>query len=293
MSERRVVTRRDFVRGTAGAAVGVSLFGVGWAEQAVREPRSATVILVRDQRALSASHQVDVPVLREMLAETVTRVTGEGDAARRLALPGQARGHRWPGAHQGAQPDAPGAGRRGAELAHRGGHPCGAHPPRAGRPREGRGLHRADLAARPQGPLAHRHRHGAQELHHVLGPPVALPRREQRPPRRDLAAAPRQGEDPPRAGGCPAPAVRQGAAARPALPVGLQGADRRHRPGSGRGGLPEDHHRQARGAARRALAALAAARCACRWPTRGTASARARWSEITINRAGWTDGTLV
>jgi len=90
MSERRGVTRRDFVRGTAGAAMGVSLFGVGWAEQATREPRSATVTLVRDQRALSASHEVDVAVLKEMLAETVTRVTGKAnarDAWRALVTP--------------------------------------------------------------------------------------------------------------------------------------------------------------------------------------------------------------
>jgi len=70
------VTRRDFVRGTAGVAAGVSLFGVGWADQAAREPRSATVVLVRDQRVLSGDHQVDVAVLNEMLGQTVTRVTG-------------------------------------------------------------------------------------------------------------------------------------------------------------------------------------------------------------------------
>jgi hypothetical protein len=70
MSDRRVVTRRDFVRGTAGAAVGVSLVGLGWTEQPVREPRSADVILVRDQRVLSPSHDVDVSVLKEMLGET-------------------------------------------------------------------------------------------------------------------------------------------------------------------------------------------------------------------------------
>jgi hypothetical protein len=70
--------------------MGVSLFGVGWAEQATREPRSATVTLVRDQRALSASHEVDVAVLKEMLAETVTRVTGKAnarDAWRALVAP--------------------------------------------------------------------------------------------------------------------------------------------------------------------------------------------------------------
>src|SRR5512136_3301794 len=76
MSERRGVTRRDFVRGTAGVAAGVSLFGVSWADQAVREPRSATVVLVRDQTVLSGDHQVDVAVLKEMLDQTVIRVTG-------------------------------------------------------------------------------------------------------------------------------------------------------------------------------------------------------------------------
>jgi hypothetical protein len=90
MSERRFVTRRDFVRGTAGAAVGVSMFGVGWAEQQAREPRSASVVLVRNQQALSASHDVDAAVLREMLTETVTRVTGKAtarDAWRSLVAP--------------------------------------------------------------------------------------------------------------------------------------------------------------------------------------------------------------
>jgi hypothetical protein len=76
MSEGRGVTRRDFVRGTAGVAAGVSLFGVSWADQAAREPRSATVVLVRDQRVLFGDHQVDVAVLNEMLGQTVTRVTG-------------------------------------------------------------------------------------------------------------------------------------------------------------------------------------------------------------------------
>jgi hypothetical protein len=81
MDEKRgVVTRRDFVRATSGAAVGASLFGVSWAGQAGRTPRPARVVLVRDQQVLDASHQVDDGVLRWMLAETVTRVTGEKNA---------------------------------------------------------------------------------------------------------------------------------------------------------------------------------------------------------------------
>jgi hypothetical protein len=75
MSERRVVTRRDFMRGGAGAAVGISLFGVSWAEQTPRAARSAAVVVVRDPGALSATHEVDAGVLREMVAQAVVRVT--------------------------------------------------------------------------------------------------------------------------------------------------------------------------------------------------------------------------
>jgi hypothetical protein len=81
MDEKRgVLTRRDFVRATTGAAVGTSLFGVSWAGQAGRIPRPARVVLVRDQQVLDGAHRVDVGVLRRMLAETVTRVTGEKNA---------------------------------------------------------------------------------------------------------------------------------------------------------------------------------------------------------------------
>jgi uncharacterized protein (DUF362 family) len=75
-----VLTRRDFVRGTAGAAVGVSLFGLKAGEAAVREPRSASVVLVRDPRVLTGAHDVDEAVLREMLADAVMRVTGAATA---------------------------------------------------------------------------------------------------------------------------------------------------------------------------------------------------------------------
>ena len=90
MNEWRVVTRRDFVRGTAGAAVGVSLFGFGVAEPATREARSAKVVIVRDRRALDDAHAVDPGVLREMVDQAVTRVVGRAvprDAWRALVRP--------------------------------------------------------------------------------------------------------------------------------------------------------------------------------------------------------------
>ena len=80
---RRVLTRRDFMRGTVGAVVGGSVAGagpLGASTRSPRPPRSAQVVVVRDQRALNASHDVDVTVLREMLSETITRVTGQRSA---------------------------------------------------------------------------------------------------------------------------------------------------------------------------------------------------------------------
>jgi len=92
---RRVVTRRDFVRGGAGAAVGVSLFGVGARDVRAREARPATVVLVRDRLAFTAGHDVDEVVLREMLARAVIRVTGAPtarDAWRALINPSEVVG---------------------------------------------------------------------------------------------------------------------------------------------------------------------------------------------------------
>jgi len=79
----RVLTRRDFMRGTVGAMVGGSVVGaepLGASTRAPRPPRSAEVVVVRDQKALNASHDVDVTVLREMLSETIARLTGKASA---------------------------------------------------------------------------------------------------------------------------------------------------------------------------------------------------------------------
>jgi hypothetical protein len=90
MTETRfALTRRDFVRTGAGAAVGV-LAGLARAEAPARAARAATVTLVRDQHVLDQNHHVDVPVLGEMLREVVTKVTGTAsarDAWRSLVKP--------------------------------------------------------------------------------------------------------------------------------------------------------------------------------------------------------------
>ncbi len=86
MSDRPVLTRRDFVRGTVGAVVTGSTLAAateacGQAKPAApRSARSAHVVIVRDERVLNATHDVEVSVLERMLADTVMRVTGQPTA---------------------------------------------------------------------------------------------------------------------------------------------------------------------------------------------------------------------
>lgn len=70
MSHAGLVTRRDFMRGTVGAAA------VAVLPQAKRAPKSARVVIVRDQQALGDAHDVNAAVLDRMLSDTVLRVTG-------------------------------------------------------------------------------------------------------------------------------------------------------------------------------------------------------------------------
>lgn len=82
MSEKHVITRRDFVRGTvctvvAGTAVGPAAEALTGQSKGSRPARSARVVLVRDEKVLNASHDVDAVVLDRMLADSVMRVTGQ------------------------------------------------------------------------------------------------------------------------------------------------------------------------------------------------------------------------
>ena len=83
------VTRRDFMRGTVGAAIGISV-ARGSASASTRAARAGRVVLVRDEQALDARHAVNTAVLTRMLGELATRVTGKPtatDAWRSLVKP--------------------------------------------------------------------------------------------------------------------------------------------------------------------------------------------------------------
>ena len=78
MSSDHEITRRDFVRTAVGAVVGAAALAggaedaAGGPDQAAARPgRSARVVIVRDERVLNDTHDVDTVALDRMLADTV------------------------------------------------------------------------------------------------------------------------------------------------------------------------------------------------------------------------------
>ena len=89
-NEKHVLTRRDFIRGTIGATIGVSVFGLKWPEAIAKESRSSLVTIVRDKNAMDSSRNVDSTILKKMLDQTLIKVTGQKnpkDAWLRLVKP--------------------------------------------------------------------------------------------------------------------------------------------------------------------------------------------------------------
>ena len=81
MSEK-VYTRRDFIRGTLGAAAGAAVLGNVKmnSESDLNAAVPSRVVLVRNGKVLNEKNQVDAGVLRQMLDETVTKFTGKANA---------------------------------------------------------------------------------------------------------------------------------------------------------------------------------------------------------------------
>jgi hypothetical protein len=75
--EKSVLTRRDFIRGTIGAAIGTSIFGFKWTKLEAKAPRSSLVTVVRDKNAMDSSMNVDSTILKKMLDQTLIKVTGQ------------------------------------------------------------------------------------------------------------------------------------------------------------------------------------------------------------------------
>lgn len=90
MKPRRVITRRDFLRGTVYTAFAASM-GIGpTPENEVRAKEKAKVVLIRDDKVMDREGQIDQEILQQMLDRGVASLLGEDNplqAWKRLIKP--------------------------------------------------------------------------------------------------------------------------------------------------------------------------------------------------------------
>jgi hypothetical protein len=78
-NKKCIITRRDFIRGTVGATLGVTLLGPQWLKGTGNKGSKSLVLVVRDRNAMDEALNVDKKVLEKMLEQTLTRITGESN----------------------------------------------------------------------------------------------------------------------------------------------------------------------------------------------------------------------
>ena len=74
---QKSLTRRDFIRGTVGATLAVSILGVPWVKGSETAGRSSMVTVVRDKNVMDAEFTVDSKILQAMIDQTILQVTGK------------------------------------------------------------------------------------------------------------------------------------------------------------------------------------------------------------------------
>ncbi len=79
-SKHKLITRRDFIRGTIGVTLGTSMLGVKWAIGSEKAARSSLITMVRDKKVMDADLNVDFDVLQKMLEQTMIKFTGKKNA---------------------------------------------------------------------------------------------------------------------------------------------------------------------------------------------------------------------
>jgi uncharacterized Fe-S center protein len=75
--KKRVITRRDFIRGTIGVTLGASVLGITWPKGEATAAGSSLVTVVRDENAMDPLKNVNGTILEKMLEQTLTKVTGQ------------------------------------------------------------------------------------------------------------------------------------------------------------------------------------------------------------------------
>ncbi len=78
-SEKKAITRRDFVRGTVYSTLGASVLGMPWQEASAKSGGTSLVTIVRDRGAMNSSRYVDLKTVETMLKQTLLQFTGRGN----------------------------------------------------------------------------------------------------------------------------------------------------------------------------------------------------------------------
>ena len=82
MKPRRVITRRDFLRGTVYTAFAASV-GIGpTPENEVRAEEKVKVVLIRDENVINREGRIDPEILQQMLDQGVASLLGEDNPLR-------------------------------------------------------------------------------------------------------------------------------------------------------------------------------------------------------------------
>ncbi len=90
-NKKCVITKRDFIRGTVGATLGVTLLGPEWLKGMKDGMGRSSVFIVRDRNAMDEALNVDKNALGKMLEQILAGITGEDnmkDAWLKLVSPG-------------------------------------------------------------------------------------------------------------------------------------------------------------------------------------------------------------
>ncbi len=74
------LTRRDFLRGTLGATLGASIIGPNFLRAGEKAAGQSLVTVIRDENAMDASNTVNTDILRDLLDQTVIKITGQNSA---------------------------------------------------------------------------------------------------------------------------------------------------------------------------------------------------------------------
>jgi hypothetical protein len=77
MRKEKIITRRDFLRGTVYTAIGASLGSS--LEKDVKAGEKAKVVLIRDEKVIDQQGHINQKILQQMLDQGVARLLGEED----------------------------------------------------------------------------------------------------------------------------------------------------------------------------------------------------------------------